>query len=274
MAEDHLVAEEAEEKEAEKNFSALTTVALLEGPEEDFLVEVEEVVDLGTEVVEENEVVALAEGKTLKVDGQEALRIMVLNIEEALAITASRTTVQEATRVAVMVVAGTQVCPRMHQAAMANSQAMDKAAMATVVEADTAKVAVMARVEEVVVDTARVHQAVVDLARAVAPAATCKEVEAVEDMVEEVVEAMIKAAEVAMAREVEAAAATIRAVVATTREVEEATVKALEVEVAMARVAAVATARVAEVATPKAAGVAMAVRVITAAAKATVVHKV
>lgn len=271
MAEDHLVAEEAEEKEVEKNFSALTTAVLLEGPGEDFLVEVEEAVDLGTEVVEENEVVALAEGKTLKVDGQEALRIMALNIEEALAITASRTTVQEATRVAVMVVAGTQVCPRMHQAAMANSQAMDKAAMATVVEADTAKVAVMARVEEVVVDTARVHQAVVDLARAVAPVATCKEVEAVEDMV---VEAMIKAAEVAMAREVEAAAATIRAVVATAREVEEATVKALEVEVAMARVAAVATARVVEVATPKAAGVGMAVRVITAAAKATVVHKV
>lgn len=59
----------------------------------------------------------LAEGK---VDGQEALRIMVLNIEEALARTASRTTVQEATRVAVMAVAGThQVYPRMHQAAMA-----------------------------------------------------------------------------------------------------------------------------------------------------------
>lgn len=51
------MAEEAEETEAEKNFSALTTAALLEGPGEDFLVEVEEVVDLGTEVVEENEVV-------------------------------------------------------------------------------------------------------------------------------------------------------------------------------------------------------------------------
>lgn len=264
---------EAEVMEAEKNFSALTTVALLEGTEEDFLVEVEEVVDLGTEVVE-NEVVALAEGNTLKVDGQEALKIMDLKIEEALAITASSTaTVQEETRVAVMAVVGTpQVCPRMHQAAMANSQALVKVAMAKVVEVDTAKVAVMARVEEVVVvDTARVDQVVVDLARAVAPAATHKEVEAAEDMA---VEAMIKAAEVAMAREVEAAAATIRAVVATTREVEEATVKALEVEVATARVAAVATARVAEVATTKAAGVAMAVRVITAAAKAMVVHKV
>ncbi|CAI9535823.1 unnamed protein product [Staurois parvus] len=214
---------EAEEMEAEREFQRfLRTVVLLEGTEEDFRGEVE-VVDLGTEVVEVNEVVALAEGKTLKVDG---LRIMVLKTEEALAITASsRTTVQEATRVAVMAVAGTpQVSPRMHQAAMANSQASDKAAMATVVEVDTARVE-----EVVVVDTARVEQAVVDIARAVeAPAASCKEVEAVEAMVVvEVVEAMIKAAEVAMAREVEAAAATIRAVVATTREVEEATVKAL-----------------------------------------------
>lgn len=231
----------AVEMEVEKIFNALTAAAPQEGTGEVLWVEAE-VADLDSEVVE-IEAVDLGEVKTLKVDGPEVLRIMALSIEVASVIASSTTTVQEGTRVAAMEVADTpQIHPRMHQAAMANSQA--SVAMAIVAEVDTTRVAATDREEAAVVDTVKEEEAVVDITRAAEAvvAAMAMEVEAVA--------AMIKAVEEEdMAKEVEAA---------TTREVE-------EVEVA--------TARVAEEATTKAAGVATVVRVITAAPKATVVHK-